>query len=684
RYPGAIGVFGGVTLSSYLLRLFPLVDRLQSLGVDTTLLSVGNDKDALAPRVSYKLDLRGPAVSVQTACSTSLVAVHLACQSLLGGESDVALAGGVSITLPMKTGYVYQEGGILDPEGHCRPFDARAAGSVFGCGTGIVVMKRLEDAQKDGDKIHAVIKGSAINNDGATKAGFTAPSVSGQAEVITEALANARISADQVGMVEAHGTATALGDPVEMAALTRAYRRTSTRQQYCAIGSSKSNIGHLEVASGVAGIIKAILAIENGEIPPSLNYERPNPSIDFESSPFFVNTELTPWPEGPRIAGVSSFGFGGTNCHVVLTEAPAVAPVEAPAGVRDWQLLVLSARTGTSMTQMMANFMEVLEERADGILPDVAFTLQTGRRAFEHRLALAAKSPADALAALRSGDTTRLVTNIYRGEERPVTFLFPGQGAQHPGMCRELYRGEPVFREQVDAVAELFQPYLGEDLRRYITCSPDEEAALAPQMERTEVAQAALFTVEYALAKLWMSFGVTPKSMLGNSLGEYVAATLAGVFPLEGAVQLVAERGRLMQSLPTGDMLAVSMSEEELKALLPAGASLAAVHGPEMCVASGTPEAMAELARALESRGVEGRRLHTSHAFHSEMMDPILEPFTAAVRRIPLKAPRIPVASNLTGRFLAATEATDPHYWARHLRRTVRLGDGLGAVLAKP
>ena len=338
HYPGIAGVYGGVTLSAYLLALHPLRDRLLTIGVDTSMLSIGNDKDTLAPRIAYKLNLRGPALTVQTACSTSLVAVHLACQGLLTEETDMALAGAVSLTIPMKSGYVHQEGGILSPDGHCRAFDARAAGTVFGCGAGVVVLKRLEDALADGDTIRAVIKGSAVNNDGSGKAGFTTPSVAGQAEVIAEALANAGVDAGSIGFVEAHGTATALGDPIEIAALTKAFRRTTERTRYCAVGSVKTNLGHLEVAAGMAGLIKAMLAVERAEIPPSLHFERPNPQIDFAASPFFVNTDLASWPEGPRRAGVSSFGFGGTNAHVVLEEAPVLPPTDPD---RSWQLLVL-------------------------------------------------------------------------------------------------------------------------------------------------------------------------------------------------------------------------------------------------------------------------------------------------------------------------------------------------------
>jgi phthiocerol/phenolphthiocerol synthesis type-I polyketide synthase E len=692
-----IGVWGGVTLSSYLLALHPLRDRLQAIGVDTTMLAVGNDKDSLAPRIAYKLDLRGPAVTVQTACSTALVAVHMACQSLLAGETDMALAGAVSLTLPMKSGYLYQEGGIFSPDGHCRAFDERAAGTVFGCGAGMVVLKRLEEALADGDTIHAVLRGTAVNNDGAGKAGFTAPSVAGQAEVIAEALANAGLSPDDIGYVEAHGTATALGDPVEIAGLTRAFRSFrggkggSTRRGFCALGTVKTNLGHLEAAAGIAGLIKTVLALKHGEIPPSLHFSRPNPQIDFAASPFFVNTELSPWPSGnrvPRRAGVSSFGFGGTNAHVVLEEPPAPVSTAAgePAGAaaepdRPWHLLLLSARSGAALRAATGNLVDFLDRNPDADTAAVAYTLQAGRRAFEHRRAVACQNASDGRDALASGDPTRGVSGAHDGGERQVAFLFPGQGAQHPGMARGIYKSEPLFRAEIDRVADLFFPATGVDLRRFLTSTAPEEGEL---LERTENAQPALFAVCYALAKLWRSWGITPRAMLGNSLGEYVAACLAGVFSLEDAVALVAARGRLMRELPAGDMLAVALPERDLLPLLGPEISLAAIHGAEMCIVSGPPAAAARLQERLAERGVESPRLHTSHAFHSAATDPILAAFEAEVRRVRLAPPGIPVVSNVTGRFLTPAEATDPAYWSRHLRQTVRLADGLGTLLGLP
>ncbi len=682
RTPRETGVFAGGTMSGYLLALYPHRDRLESIGIDTNLLAVGNDKDSLAPRVSYKLDLRGPAVTVQTACSTSLVAVHLACQSLLSGETDLALAGAVSATVPMKSGYLHQEGGILSPDGHCRSFDARAAGTVFGCGLGIVVLKRLADALADGDTIQAVIKGSAVNNDGASKAGFTAPSVPGQAEVIAEALANAGLPAEAIGMLEAHGTATALGDPVEVAALTRVFRRDTQRTGFCALGSIKTNIGHLEAAAGIAGLLKAVLAVREGEIPPSLHFDRPSPQIDFEASPFFVPTGPVPFPPGPRRAGISSFGFGGTNAHVVIEEPPAPQPAAPPR--RPWQLLALSARSAPAAGEAAALLARHFAEHPETDLADAAWTLQTGRQPLEHRRALACRTAAEAREGLV--DPGRLAAGAFDGRERQVCFLFPGQGAQHSGMAREIFRGEPAFREEIERCAALFGRHLDldVDLATVLDPGPDAPADLADRLVRTELAQPALFTVEVALARLLASWGVRPRALLGHSLGEYVAAHLAGVLSLEDAVALVAARARLMAGLPPGDMVAVPLPESEIAPLLGAGLSLAAVHGEGLCVVSGPPEEAERLLAALAERGVEGGKLHISHAFHSGMMDPILPAFEAEVRKIRLQAPRLPFVSNVTGRWITAAEATDPAYWARQLRSTVRLGDGIGALLGRP
>ena len=696
-YRGRIGVYASVSTNSYLFNLYsnPELVRL----VSHFQIGLGNNKDHLTTRVSYKLNLRGPSVNVQTACSSSLVATHLACQSLLNGECEIALAGGVCINLPQKRGYIYQEGGIDSPDGHCRAFDAAAQGTVGGNGVGIVVLKRLADALADRDCIHALIKGSAINNDGSSKAGYTAPSIPAQAEVIAAALAVARVSPETIGYVEAHGTATPLGDPIEIAALTKVFRASTQRSGFCAIGAVKTNIGHLDAAAGVAGLIKTALTLKHGLIPPSLHYEQPNPRIDFASSPFSVNTTLTEWKtdDTPRRAGISSFGIGGTNAHVIL-EAPPV--VEAGGASRPWQVLALSARTGSALDAATAKLAAHLRCHPDLNLADVAYTLQIGRQSFTHRRALVCRDRADALNALEHLDPARIWTSYYERGRRPVVFLFPGQGAQYPRMAAPLYQAEPVFREQVDRCAELLISQLGLDLRTILYPNDsrmedggwrmeDRSSILHPpssilDLEQTQYTQPALFVVEYALARLWMSWGVRPQAMIGHSIGEYVAACLAGVFSLEDALALVAARGRLMQQLPGGAMLAVTLAEEELLPLLGSQLSVAAVNAPGLCAISGCADAIAALERQLTEQGVVTRRLHTSHAFHSAMMDPILEPFTELVRRIPLKPPTIPYVSNLTGTWMTATAATDPGYWARHLRSSVRFDEGVRELMREP
>ncbi|HEY0172990.1 MAG TPA: SDR family oxidoreductase [Pyrinomonadaceae bacterium] len=680
RFAGRVSVYAGVSAGSYLtanLSTRPdLVERVGAYQVD-----IGNHGEFVPTTISFKLNLKGPSVNIQTACSTSLVAVHAACQSLLNGESDMALAGGGSVTFPHKEGYVYQEEGIMSPDGHCRAFDAGARGTVSGEGAGLVVLKRLADALADGDRIHAVIKGSAVNNDGSLKVGFTAPSVDGQAEVISEALALAGVEPDTISYVEAHGTATPLGDPIEIAALTQAYRAGTQRRGFCAIGSLKSNLGHLDAGAGVAGLIKTVLALRHRELPPSLHYERPNPKIDFDKSPFFVNARLARWETGgtPRRAGVSSFGIGGTNVHVILEEAPPAPP---SGDSRPAQLLVLSARTAAALEEATANLGAHLAAHRDANLADVANTLQTGRRQLSHRRALVARDARDAADALSSRDAQRLLTSFQEPRHRPNVFMFPGQGAQHAGMSRGLYESEPLFRGHVDRHAELLRPVLGLDLRDVLyPPSADTEDEATRLLRQTYVTQPALFVVEHALARLWMGWGVRPAAMIGHSVGEYVAACLAGVLPADDALLLVAERGRLMQQLPPGKMLAVQMPEREVNNLLPPGLALAAVNTPNSCVVAGAAEAVEEFRAALARKGLDSQLLHTSHAFHSEMMEPILGEFAGRVGRVKLSAPRVPFVSNVTGTWITAAEATDPRYWARHLRQTVRFAAGIGELL---
>ncbi|MCC3418011.1 MAG: acyltransferase domain-containing protein [Microcoleus sp. PH2017_07_MST_O_A] len=682
-YEGAIGVYAGAgSFNTYFLNnLYPNRQLRESVG--DFQLTIANEKDFLSTRVSYKLNLKGPSVTVQTACSTSLVAIGMACQSLLNYQCDMALAGGVSIGVNQKTGYFYKEGMILSPDGHCRAFDANAQGTVSGSGVGIVVLKRLEEAIADGDYIHAVIKGCAINNDGALKVGYTAPSIDGQAQAIADALAIAEIPPETVSYIEAHGTGTPLGDPIEIAALTQAFSVDTKKKGFCAIGSAKTNIGHLDTAAGVAGLIKTVQALKHQLIPPSLHFEQPNPKIDFANSPFYVNTQLSEWKAGksPRRAGVSSFGIGGTNAHVVLEEAPIA---EASGESRPSQLLVISAKTSSALNSATANLSKYLQQNTEVNLADVAYTLQVGRKAFNHRRIVVCNDSQDGFTALENLDPKRVFTNFPESKNPPVVFMFSGQGSQYINMSLEVYQVEPTFREQIDLCSEILKPYLGLDLRHVLYPSAAEAEAATNQLTQTAIAQPALFAIEYALAKLWMSWGVHPQAMIGHSIGEYVAACLAGVFSLEEGLSLVAARGKLMQQLPAGSMLAVPLTEQQVKPLLGNKLDLAAINGASISVVSGATEAVDELEQKLKEKGVECRRLHTSHAFHSQMMEPILEPFTEQVKKVKLKSPKIPYISNVTGNWITAEEATSPSYYAQHLRQTVRFAEGLQQLLNQP
>ncbi|MET0622968.1 MAG: SDR family NAD(P)-dependent oxidoreductase [Pyrinomonadaceae bacterium] len=680
KFAGRIGVFAGESFNAYLFNnLAARRELVEAVGTFQTL--IGNDRDHLTTQAAYRMNLKGPCVSVQTACSTSLVAVHLACQSLLSRECDMALAGGVSIGVPQVQGGVYQEGSIISPDGHCRAFDAAAAGTVKGSGVGVVVLKRLSDALEDGDPIEAVIKGSAINNDGSGKVGYTAPSVEGQAGVITEALAVAGVEPDTVSYVEAHGTGTALGDPIEIAALSEAFGATA-KKNFCAVGSVKTNVGHLDAAAGVTGLIKAVLALKHRQIPPSLHFEQPNPNIDFSRTPFYVNAKLADWESNgsPRRAGVSSFGIGGTNAHVVLEESPSLQPSGAS---RPYQLLTLSARTPEALESATANLATHLRAKRESGLADIVYTLQVGRKGFAHRRTLVCRDAEDALRALEPLDAARVHTNFVEGEPGGVVFMFPGQGSQYVGMARELYEGETTFRAEVERGAELLRAEAGLDLIGVLYPRDGEGSAeaAAERLAQTAVTQPALFVVEYALAKLLGEWGVRPSAMIGHSLGEFVAATLAGVFTPEEALRLVAARGRLMQQMPTGAMLAVPLSEQEVRPLVGGALSLAAVNGPALCVISGEAEAVARAEQQLAAGGVECGRLHTSHAYHSATMEPASRQFAEEVRKANPRAPQIPFISSLTGTWITEREATDPQYWSRQLRETVRFGAGVAELL---
>ncbi len=685
-YTGKIGTYAGTGWSSYLFNnLHSNREFVESVGGYQTL--IGNDKDFLATRVAYKLNLTGPSINIQTACSTSLVAISTACQSLLNYQCDMALAGGVSVFVPHKAGYFYQEGGILSPDGHCRAFDAKAGGTVIGNGAGIVVLKRLEDALADGDRIDAVIKGFAINNDGAAKVGYTAPSVDGQSAAIAQALALAGVLPEAIAYIETHGTATALGDPIEIAALNQAFRTDASKRGFCAIGSVKTNIGHLDAAAGVTGLIKTVLALKHEQIPPSLHFEQPNPKINFTNSPFYVNTKLSEWKRNgtPRRAGVSSFGIGGTNAHVILEESPIVKQQETPKPEeRKQQLLILSARTSSALATATANLANYLQQHPDLNLADVAYTLQVGRKTFDHRQILVCENIDDAVKALSTLDAQRILTQFNEQMERPIAFMFSGQGSQYVNMGRELYQNQPIFKAQIDRCAELLKPHLKLDLRHILYPNEEQSEAAIEQLKQTYITQPALFAIEYALAQLWMAWGVHPQVLIGHSIGEYVAATIAGVFTLEEALKLVAIRGQLMQQLPTGKMLSIALSEEEVKPLLGDELAIAAINSPRLCVVSGAEHAIARLQDRLTSQNINCRQLHTSHAFHSAMMNPIVETFAEEVKKVNLKSPKIPFISNVTGTWITAAEAVDPNYWAKHLRETVRFAAGIDELLKQP
>ncbi len=678
RYDGEIGMYATVGPDVY--QWLNIRSNPQAYAAAGWLaVMVGNHPDYAATLSSYKLGLRGPSLTMNTACSSSLVALHLACEALRNGECDVAVTGGATIDVPPGHGYLYDEDGIVAPDGHCRPFDVDAKGTIWGSGGGAVVLKRLEDAIADGDNVRAVVLGNAINNDGDTKVGFSAPSTEGQAAVIAQTLGMAGVDPRSITYVEAHGTGTSLGDPIEVGALSTVYQRDTDERGWCAIGSVKSNIGHLGQAAGIAALIKTVLALEHGVIPPSLHYTEPNPKIDFGENPFYVAAELTPWETGdaPRRAAVSSFGIGGTNAHAILQQAPTREPA-APAESGE-HLLQLSARTPTALEAAVRQLREHLAAHPELHLADVAHTLRRGRRELAQRAVVVASDVADAVAALE--DRKRLVTGTAPRREPRVAFLFSGQGAQYAGMGARLYETEPVFRGTVDECAEILAGHaegaeLG-DIRRILFAADGEE-----ELRRTSRTQPALFVVEYALARLWRSWGVEPAAMLGHSIGEYVAATVAGVFTLPDALRLVLARGALMQRMPAGSMLAVRLDEEHVRPLLPAGLDIATINAPGTCVVAGPTPLVERFAETVGADEAGATLLRTSHAFHSTMMEPVLPAFRDLVASIPRTAPSMPFLSNVTGDWITAEQATDPSYWARHLREPVRFGDGVTRLLA--
>ena len=679
-YDGRIAVYGGSTFSTYMANnLLQNADAIASIG--DYQIGIGNHKDFLATRVSYKLGLTGPAIAVQATCCTSMVAIHAACQCLWMNEAEMALAGGVTVNFPHPSGYLYHEEGILSPDGHCRAFDAKAKGTVPGNGVAIVALKRLSRALRDGDTIHAVILASASNNDGSSKIGYTAPSVEGQAAAVRAAHEMAGITSDTIGYVEAHGTGTTLGDPIEVEALTQAFRATSNAKQFCALGSVKTNTGHLDSAAGVTGFIKALLQVKHGQIVPNLHFESPNPQIDFANSPFFVSDCLRQWKsDGPRRAGVSSFGIGGTNVHLVLQEPPALETTKAN---RELHLLTLSAKTATALETLTANTAEFLRSNAALDMADVAFTQHVGRTAHPYRRIAVIHDTSEAGRLLASVASQSVLTAPSVPSARSVVFLFSGQGAQYVNMGRQLYERESLYRDIVDDCSAQLEDVLGLDLRELLFPAPGQEGNATEQLRRTRFTQSAMFVVDYALARLWISWGVHPAAMLGHSIGEYVAACLSGVVEVQEALRLVAVRGRLMQGLPGGSMLALPISEVDARVLLPPGVSIAAVNAPEMCVASGPFDLIDELEREARRKNIDCRRLNTSHAFHSAMLEPILAEFGEVVRGINFRAPKLPYISNVTGTWVTESDVADPDYWTRHLRHTVRFSEGLIQLISQ-
>ena len=680
RYEGSIGVFAGVGMNTYFIHnLMTNPDLIRSHGM-FAIRHTSNDKDFLATRVSYNMNLRGPSVSVQTACSTSLVAIHMSCQSLLNGESDMVLAGGATFDLPQDAGYHYKEGEILSHDGHCRAFDADSTGTVLGNGVGVVVLKRLEDAIQDGDTVHAMVRASAINNDGSLKVSYLAPSVEGQAAVYTEAYAVGDINPETISYVEAHGTGTLVGDPIEVTALTQAFRMYTEKKNFCGLGSVKSNIGHLDTAAGVAAFIKVVMALKHRQIPPSLNFRRPNPALQLEESPFYIVDSLKEWEKGdtPRRAAVSSLGVGGTNAHVVVEESPELPPSKQ---VRDWQLFVLSARSRQAVDQAASNLSQFLQKN-DPILDDVAYTLAVGRKQFKHRRVVVARNREQAIEFLENNDKNHTFYRQLNTDQRPgVVFMFPGGGAQYANMGRELYDAEPIYRDVIDTCLGFYQRNEGSDLRHILFPDEEKTAYATEQMASPSLALPALFMTEYALAKLWMSYGIEPIAMTGHSMGEYTAACIAGVMTIEEALMLVTLRGKLFETLPKGSMLSVMLSEEKLLPLLGSELSIAAINAPELCVASGPDTAIDALQLKLEEEEIDCRRIHISVAAHSSMVEDILEEFGKTVRTLKFKKPRRPFLSNVSGTWITDQQAIDPEYWVQHIRMPVRFAEGLGTLL---
>ncbi|GAB3784608.1 hypothetical protein GCM10028818_44600 [Spirosoma horti] len=679
NYDGQIGVFAGCRFNSYYLNNVAsnpdLVDKAGFFNVMTV-----NDKDYISSRTAYALNLKGPAVTVQSACSTSLLAIVQAVESIRKGQCTMALAGGATITAPVNSGHLYEEGSILSNDGHCRPFDVNARGTVFSDGAGVVLLKDRQQAEKDGDTIYAVVRGVGVTNDGGDKGSFSAPSSDGQAAAIRMALQDAGVAPSSISYVEAHGTATPLGDPIEIEGLKKAFD-TQAENQFCALGSIKSNMGHLVSAAGVAGFIKTVLSLHHKQLPPSLFYKTPNPAIDFKNSPFYVNASLKDWKSSTiRRAGISSFGVGGTNVHVVVEEVEPKPPLSTNERSRPYQLITWSAKSVDSRDNYARNLITYGRQASQVNLADVAFTLQTARSAFAHRRFVVAASQDECLEKINASSSTNAKT--VKQTPGPVVFMFPGQGSQYPNMGREFYENEPVYRNAIDECAELLEAYLETDIRQVLYFDKGNKSA-EERLQNTRYTQPALFSTEYALAKLWMSWGIEPAILCGHSIGEFVAAHLAGVFTLTDALKLISIRGRLVSELPRGSMLSVRMEAEKIGALMPEPLSIAAINSQKRCVVAGHDEDIADFASVLDGMDIPNRVLSTSHAFHSVMMEPVIADFEKILAEVSLNTPTKPIVSTVSGTWLSNAQATDPHYWATHLRLTVRFADALDTILAQ-
>ncbi|MGH9570597.1 MAG: type I polyketide synthase, partial [Candidatus Angelobacter sp.] len=676
--PGQVSVYAGANTNTYLLGRLAQLQVGDPASYFRILLS--NEKDHLATRVSYKLDLRGESITVQTSCSTSLVAVHLACQSILSGQSTMALAGGISVRVPQKAGYFYQEGMMASPDGHCRPFDAQAKGTVPGHGYGIVVLKLMIDAIRDRDTIYAVIKGSAANNDGRNKVGYTAPAVEGQRDVIARALAMSGVNAEEISFVEAHGTGTPLGDPIEVEALTQAYRRHTLRKQYCVLGAVKSSIGHLDSAAGVAGLIKTVLALRHQQIPPTLHFETPNPMLNLENSPFRVTNRLLDWQAGsaPRIAGLSSFGIGGTNVHMIVVEA---SKLQSERSMRP-QTVTLSARSVERLKTMAGQLGAHLGQESQQNPADVAFTRNVGRQSFAYRAYAVGSTSEEIIASLKSIESRPEDAFVAAPEGAPkVAFLFPGQGIQKIGMGQQIYETEPEFRQCVDECFDYVRDKFGVDLYGCLYKPLQDQALAARQLAQPGTGLPALFTIEYALARLWMSWGLKPHGLIGPSFGEYVAACVAGVFSLEEALWLATMRGRLMEKLPPGAMTAVRLSADELPPLLTGTiVAVAAVNSRKDCTISGPLTDVERVEKRLEQKSVGHRRLDVPYAYHSSLVGSILEEFGEVAAGISFSRPTLPFISSVTGTWIDEQQAITPKYWVEQMRQTVQFARGIDVL----